>query len=243
MHSLSDDDSKIAPRSIRSRRSAAALVRLPLCAIAARPSKTRRRRAARRGSRCCPSSRRWNSGHGRWQGHAGQHLHHVGLGEIVADVAEAAGVVEAFVFVMGDDAAGLLPAVLKCMQAKGHEICRVGNADHAKNAALLLQLVVVEGVGKEAGHRQGLRIRVCLGPSFSGMGGRCHALPFQKLSVQPPDDGAVSVLAPVPVSSDGSAGARGMSAPAQDDTSSSYLRTTQPGASVGICSFSRASKS
>ena len=37
MHSLSDDDWKIEPRSISSRRRAAALVILPLCAIAQPP--------------------------------------------------------------------------------------------------------------------------------------------------------------------------------------------------------------
>ena len=37
MHSLSEDDWKIAPRSIRSRRRLPAFVRLPLCAIAAPP--------------------------------------------------------------------------------------------------------------------------------------------------------------------------------------------------------------
>ncbi len=37
MHSLSDEDWKIEPRSISSRRSASALVMLPLCAIAAPP--------------------------------------------------------------------------------------------------------------------------------------------------------------------------------------------------------------
>jgi hypothetical protein len=37
MHSLSDEDWKIAPRSIRSRRRRAALVRLPLWAMAQPP--------------------------------------------------------------------------------------------------------------------------------------------------------------------------------------------------------------
>ncbi len=38
MHSLSDDDWKIAPRSISCLRKAVALVRLPLCAMAQPPT-------------------------------------------------------------------------------------------------------------------------------------------------------------------------------------------------------------
>jgi hypothetical protein len=49
MHSVSEEDWKIEPRSISSRRRAAALVRLPLWAMARRPGRTRRRRAGRCG--------------------------------------------------------------------------------------------------------------------------------------------------------------------------------------------------
>jgi hypothetical protein len=77
-------------------------------------------------------------------------------GEVVAHVAEAAGRVEALLGVVGDDAARLLPAVLERVEAERHEARRLGHADHAEDAALLVQRVVarvrapgveVEGVG------------------------------------------------------------------------------------------------
>ena len=77
---------------------------------------------------------------------AGQGFHQRLLGEIVAHIAEAAGGVEAVVWVVGDDAARLLPAMLQGVQAEGHEIRRIGHADDAEDAALLSQFVVVEGV-------------------------------------------------------------------------------------------------
>ncbi len=55
---------------------------------------------------------------------------------------------------MRHDPARLLPAVLQRMQPKGHEVRSVG-ADHAEDAALLLQLVAIDGVegkGGEAAH-------------------------------------------------------------------------------------------
>ena len=82
----------------------------------------------------------------------GQCVHHIGLGEIVAHITKAAGRVETAFGVIADDAARLLPAMLQGVQAEGHEIRRVGHADHAENAALLLQLVIIEGVGKERAH-------------------------------------------------------------------------------------------
>ena len=82
----------------------------------------------------------------------GQGVHHLGLGEIVADIAEAAGRVETVVGVVADDAARLLPAVLQRVQAKRHEVRGIGDADHAEDPAFLLQLVVIEGVRAEGGH-------------------------------------------------------------------------------------------
>jgi hypothetical protein len=64
-------------------------------------------------------------------------------GEIVAHEAEAAGGVEAVGGVMGDDAAGLLPAMLQRVQAQGHETGRIGHAGHAEDAAFLAELVVI----------------------------------------------------------------------------------------------------
>ena len=90
---------------------------------------------------------------------AGQGRHDVGLGEVVAHIAEALGVVEALDRVIADDAARLLSAMLQGMQAEGHEIRRVGNADHTEYATFFLQLVVVERVAQEWAHRAGLRIR------------------------------------------------------------------------------------
>ena len=46
---------------------------------------------------------------------------------------------------VGDDAGGLLAAVLQRVQAEGDEGRRVLDADDAEDAALLVQLVVVEG--------------------------------------------------------------------------------------------------
>jgi hypothetical protein len=48
---------------------------------------------------------------------AGQGVHHVLACEIVADVSEAAGGIEPEFRMMGDDSAGLLSAMLECMQA------------------------------------------------------------------------------------------------------------------------------
>ena len=76
---------------------------------------------------------------------AGQGLHQGGRGEVVADVAEAAGGGEALVRGVGDDAGRLLAAVLQGVQAEGDEGGRVLDADDAEDAALLAQLVVVEG--------------------------------------------------------------------------------------------------
>ncbi len=54
--------------------------------------------------------------------------------------------------VVADDPTRLLPAVLQCVQAKRHEVRCIGHADDAENPALLLQLVVIEGVRAEGSH-------------------------------------------------------------------------------------------
>ena len=82
-----------------------------------------------------------------------------GGGEVVADVAEAAGGGEALLRVVGDDAGGLLAAVLQRVQAEGDEVRGVLHADDAEDAALLAQLVVVEGM---RGQGHGLRLGVAL---------------------------------------------------------------------------------
>ena len=80
-----------------------------------------------------------------------------GGGEVVADVAEAAGGGEAVAGVVGDDAGGLLAAVLQRVQAEGDEVGGVLDADDAEDAAFLAQLVVVEGVrGRGIGASGGL---------------------------------------------------------------------------------------
>jgi hypothetical protein len=48
------------------------------------------------------------------------------------------------------------------MQAECNEVGRVSNADDTENAAFFLQLVIVEGVGKEGSHGAALRIRGCM---------------------------------------------------------------------------------
>jgi hypothetical protein len=87
---------------------------------------------------------------------ARQRVDHGVGGEVVAHVAEAAGGVEALLGVVGDDAARLLPPVLERVETKRHEACRFRDADHAEDAAFLVQDVVaqmgapgidVEGVG------------------------------------------------------------------------------------------------
>jgi len=47
---------------------------------------------------------------------------------------------------MGNDAAGLLSAMLQSVQAKGDKVRRIGHANYAKNPAFLVQLVVVAKV-------------------------------------------------------------------------------------------------
>ena len=65
----------------------------------------------------------------------GQGFHQALLGEVVAHIAKAAGRVEALLGIVADDAAGLLSAMLQGVQAKRHEIRRIGGADDAEYAA------------------------------------------------------------------------------------------------------------
>ena len=66
-----------------------------------------------------------------------------GLAEVVADEAEAAVDVEA-VAVVGDDAGGFLAAMLERVKAEGGDGRGVGDAPDAEDAALLVQLVVID---------------------------------------------------------------------------------------------------
>ena len=52
----------------------------------------------------------------------GQGVHHLGLGEIVAHIAKAAGRVEAGCGFISHNPARLLAAMLQGVQAKGHEV-------------------------------------------------------------------------------------------------------------------------
>ena len=86
----------------------------------------------------------------------GQGFHHPLLGEIVTHIAKAMGAVEPLFGIMGDDAAGLLPAMLQRVQAKGNEIGGIRDSDHAENAAFFMQAVGIEGMGKERLHHHRL---------------------------------------------------------------------------------------
>ena len=77
------------------------------------------------------------------RGGAGQAVDHLAAGEVVADEAHAALGVEALA-VEGDDAGGLLAAVLERVQAERGDGGGVGMAEDAEHAALLAQPVGVE---------------------------------------------------------------------------------------------------
>lgn len=78
---------------------------------------------------------------------ARQCFHQLLAGEVVAHIAKAARAVEAVVGVVADDPAGFLPAMLQGVQAKGNEIRRIGDTDHAEDSALFFQLVIIKRVG------------------------------------------------------------------------------------------------
>src|SRR6185295_16723743 len=73
-------------------------------------------------------------------------LDHGRVAEVVADMAHAAMRRE-LLAVEGDDAGRLLAAVLLGVEAEGRVRGGVGRAEDAEQRALLVQLVVVEGVG------------------------------------------------------------------------------------------------
>ena len=64
------------------------------------------------------------------------------------------GRVEPVFGVMGNDAACLLAAVLQGVQAEGHKVCRVGDAQNAENAAFFAQFIIIKRVrgGQRFGH-------------------------------------------------------------------------------------------
>src|SRR5690606_5566411 len=49
--------------------------------------------------------------------------------------------------VIGNDAGGFLPAMLKRMQAKGRQGRRIGRSENTENTAFFTQLVVVKWIG------------------------------------------------------------------------------------------------
>ena len=82
------------------------------------------------------------NGHGTRKG-----LHQRLLGEIIAHIAKAAGVVEPLFRAVADNAASFLSAVLQCVQTKGDEVCSVLDANDTENPALLFQFVIIKRVG------------------------------------------------------------------------------------------------
>ena len=83
-------------------------------------------------------------------------------------MAQCRSVVE-LLAVEGDDAAGLLAAVLQGVQAERGQRGGVGMAEDAEDAALLAQLVVIEGIGGQHG----------TGPRRAADGGRPPSLSKQ----------------------------------------------------------------
>ena len=108
-----------------------------------------------------------------------QRRHQVGLREIVTDIAEPVGAVEAEVGMVGDDAARFLSAVLQRVQPQGHEVRGIDHADRAKDAALLVQTVRIERMGQERLHRAGLDLwglmSSCCRGTCSADGRQSHA--------------------------------------------------------------------
>ena len=51
--------------------------------------------------------------------------------------------------VIGDDARRFLSAMLKRVQTKHGQCSRIGETENAEHAAFLVQLVVVEGIGRQ----------------------------------------------------------------------------------------------
>ena len=78
----------------------------------------------------------------------GQMFHHAFGGEVVADIAKAAGGLEAGLGVITDDAAGFLAPVLQGMQAEGDKVGCIGDADNAKDAAFFFELILIPVVAQ-----------------------------------------------------------------------------------------------
>ena len=80
----------------------------------------------------------------------GELVHDLVAVEIAGDVAHRPVRME-MLFVEAGDPRCFLAAVLQSVQSKRDEACRIVGAPDAENAALLAQLVVVEGVGRQHG--------------------------------------------------------------------------------------------
>src|SRR5262245_7938580 len=76
---------------------------------------------------------------------AGQAIDHLAAGEALAHEAHAALGMEALAIV-GNDAGGFLAAMLERVQPERRDRCSVWVTEHAKDATLLTQSVVVEAV-------------------------------------------------------------------------------------------------
>ena len=141
MTSVSEVDWQMAPEEMRSRRSVSALVRLPLWA-------TREAAGVEIGEQRLHVAQDGVAGGGvavvAERDVALEAADHVGLVEVVADEAEAALGVEVGA-VVGDDAGGLLAAMLQGVQAERGERRGVLVAEDAEHAALLAQAVVAAG--------------------------------------------------------------------------------------------------
>ena len=141
MTSVSEVDWQMAPDEISSRRSVSALVRLPLWA-------TREAAGVEVGEQRLHVAQDGVAGGGvavvAERDVALEAADHVGLVEVVADEAEAALGMEVAA-VVGDDAGGLLAAMLQGVQAERGQRRGVLVAEHAEDAAFLAQAVVAAG--------------------------------------------------------------------------------------------------
>ena len=135
MTSVSEVDWQMAPEEMSSRRSVSALVRLPLWA-------TREAAGVEIGKQRLHVAQDGVAGGGvavvAERDVALEAADHVGLVEVVADEAEPALGVEVAA-VVGDDAGGLLAAMLQGVQAERGQGRRVLVAEHAEHAAFLAQ--------------------------------------------------------------------------------------------------------
>jgi hypothetical protein len=81
---------------------------------------------------------------------------------MVADQAHMAFLMEALA-VEGDDTGCFLPAMLKRMQAKRRQRCRIGMSQNSENAAFLMQRISVERIV----NREGMGLVHFCGPLLS----------------------------------------------------------------------------